>query len=154
MWGGIEGMTRRESLRNRRWVTVGFDGGEDLIFEADLLDVLDIRVPREEELVSEHEVRLLSSLLAIHGGCRPGGWLTESWTSSLGFLSFWLFRFSLTVCLCALLAWGRRHSEKQRAQSFHFWEGFTPILHVALLNISNATCSLLFFNLFTCLFFF
>ena len=41
-------------------------------FEADLLDVLDIRVPQEEELVSEHEVRLLSSLLAIHGGCRLG----------------------------------------------------------------------------------
>ena len=30
-------------------------------------------MPQEEELVSEHEVRLLSSLLAIHGGCRLGG---------------------------------------------------------------------------------
>ena len=30
-------------------------------------------MPQEEELVSEHEVRLLSSLLVIHGGCRLGG---------------------------------------------------------------------------------
>ena len=46
--------------------TVGFDGGEDLVFEADLLDVLNVRVPEEEELVGEHEVWLLSSFLAVH----------------------------------------------------------------------------------------
>ena len=88
MWGGIGGMTRRESLKNWWWVTVGFNGGEDLIFEADLLDVLDIRVPQEEEFVSEHEVRLLSSLLAIHGGCRLGGQVAY-WLRNL-FGAFWL----------------------------------------------------------------
>ena len=75
-------------------------------------------------------------------------WLTHWVLNEFAGFSFFL-AFSILsdcVCLCALLAWGRRHSEKQRAQSFHFWEGFTPILHVALLNISNATCSLLFFR--------
>ena len=61
---------------NRRSVTIRFDGGEDLVFEADLLDVLDIRMPEEEELVGEHEVWLLSSLFTVHW--RFGGELTES----------------------------------------------------------------------------
>ena len=47
--------------------SVGFDGGEDLIFEADLLDVLNLRVLKEEELVSEHVVWLLGSFLVVHG---------------------------------------------------------------------------------------
>ena len=55
-----------ESVEDEEELTVGFDGGEDLVFEADLLDVLNVRVPEEEELVGEHEVWLLSSFLAVH----------------------------------------------------------------------------------------
>lgn len=47
--------------------TVGIDDGEDLLLKEDLLDVLDIRVPQEEELVGKHEVQLLLSFLAFHG---------------------------------------------------------------------------------------
>lgn len=54
------------------YFTVGFDGSENLLSELDLLDVLDIRVGEKEELVSQHEVRLLRSFLAFHGGSVTG----------------------------------------------------------------------------------
>lgn len=43
-------------LGENRIATVGFDDGEDLLLKADLLDVLDVRVPQKEELVGEDEV--------------------------------------------------------------------------------------------------
>ena len=48
-------------------ITVGFDGGEDLLPEPDLLDVLNVGVREEEELVRELEMRLLSLFLTFHG---------------------------------------------------------------------------------------
>lgn len=56
-----------ENLGGDRRLTVSFDDGEDLLFEADLLDVLHVGVPQKEELVGEHEVELLSPFLTFHG---------------------------------------------------------------------------------------
>lgn len=65
-----------EKLGENRRLTVSFDNGEDLLFEADLLDVLHVGVPQKEELVGEHEVELLTPFLAFHGGSTRFG-LTE-----------------------------------------------------------------------------
>ena len=47
--------------------TVGVDGGQNVVVEADLVDILDIGVAEEEEVVCEDEVSVLSSFFTFHG---------------------------------------------------------------------------------------
>ena len=47
---------------------MGFDRREDLLLEADFLDILDVGVFEKKQHVSEDEVRLLRSLFAFHLG--------------------------------------------------------------------------------------
>ena len=47
--------------------TVGYDGVQDLLAEADFLDVKDVGVGKEEVLVSQNHPRLLLTILTFHG---------------------------------------------------------------------------------------
>ena len=48
-------------------LTVGYDRVQDLLAEADFLDVRDVGVGEEEALVSQNQLRLLRTLLTFHG---------------------------------------------------------------------------------------